>query len=172
MKLLYVLFLLAGCSAFSQNIEALSWKEARLNNRLDLTVTKKEYEKLYRVPDSLMAPEDGETCTKGDVKMLYHKGAKFELVNDVLSFRSIDFTKNSHTFLSFKYDWFDHTTTLKSFRKTYPVASEFMEDFIAADGDVYDMISLLPKDTPDNYEWLFYFNNGKLVMIECLFVCE
>ena len=171
MKLLYFL-LLISFSALAQDIEALSWKEGRLNNRLDLSLTKKEYDKLYKQPDSIMAPNAGETCTTGDVKMLYHKGAKYELVNDMLSFRSIDFRKNSHTFLSFKNDWFDHTTTLKSFKKTYPGASEFMEDFITDDGDVFDMISLLPKGEPDNFEWLFYFNDGKLVIIECLFTCD
>lgn len=128
---------------------------------------------MYRTSDSITNAEPQDVCpAEAGAKILHHKGAKFLLVNDMLTFKSIDFTKNSHTYISFKNDWFDHSTTLKNFRKTYPLASEYMEDFITDDGDVYDMISLLPQGTPDNFEWLFYFNDGKLVIIECLFSCN
>ena len=171
MKLLTFLTLLLSLPVIAQDIESFSWKEARLNDKIELTLTQELFEKKYKA-DSLATPLVGECCSDDEsIKMVYYKGAKFEMNKGMLHFRSIDFTKKKGMYFSIDNDWFDHTTTLKSFMKTYPNASEYIEDSITDDGDIHDMIALLSKDE-DDYEWRFYFNDGKLHSIECWQYCD
>jgi hypothetical protein len=174
MKLLSLLFLLISLPVLAQDIETLSWNEARVNDRIPLTLSKADFDKKYKA-DSIVAPKIGQVCdvkNSENIQMLYYKGVRFELNNGTLSFRSIDFTKRRNMYLSFENDWFDHTTTFKSFAKTYPAASAFIEDYDSEEGEPMDMISILPTSDTDDFEWQFYFQDGRLHFIECFFSCK
>lgn len=172
MKFFTCMAVLFSLPMLAQDIESFSWKEAKLNDKIELTLTRELFEKKYKA-DSISSPEPGECCLDDEsIKMVYYKGVKYEMHNGQLKFRSIDFSKKKGMYFSIENDWFDHTTTIKSFIKTYPNASEFIEDGYMDDGDVYDMIVLMPKDE-DSYEWRFYFNDdGKLHSIECWPYCD
>jgi len=175
MKLLTCIFLFISLPMLSQEIETLSWDEARINDKIALTISQAEFEKRHR-PDSITAPNMGEICgdeTNTTAKMLHYKGLKFELNDGMLSFRRIDFTKRKGLYFSIKDDWFDHTTTLKSFSKTYPEASHYIVDVGTDDDDVIlEMISLLPAKADDRYEWQFFFKDERLQAIECFLACD
>ena len=165
MKKIYYLFLLMSSLLAAQDIETLSWKEARLNSRIELDLSQKDFERRYKKADSTAVADIGETCIDQDdetVMILYFKAAKFELHGGRLKFKSVDFTKKRSTYLEFEDDWFDHTTTLKSFKRTYPVASEFILDDETDDGQLAEMITLLPTEPAEEFEWRFYFVNGRL----------
>jgi len=174
MKNFYYILLLISLIMYAQDSESFSWKEARLNDKFELTLSKAEFDKRCKKADSITVADIGETCRFDDgdnVQTLHYKGAKYELYNDTLNFRSIDFTKRKGMYFSIENDWFDHTTTLKSFMKTYPVAAEYITDEITPEGDVHDLITLYPEGE-DSYEWRFYFNEGKLHSIECWLYCD
>lgn len=174
MKALNLLLLLLSLPLFSQDIETLSWDEAMINDRIKMTISKADFDKRYKKADSIAAPKAGEICGREEeatVKMVYHKGARYELDNGIMNFRSVDFTKNRNTYFSIKNDWFDRTTTLKSFSKTYPGAAAYIEDVEGEEGELLEMITLLP-DTAEDYEWRFYFKDDKLKSIECYFPCD
>jgi hypothetical protein len=175
MKLLIYLILLFALPVFAQDVKTISWEEARINDRIELTITKAEFDKRYKKTDSIAAPRPNETCgteNKAYVKMLFYKGVKFELDNGILNFRSVNFARRKGMYFSIDGDWFDHTTTLKSFKKTYSEAANYIEDFENEDGETMEMITLLPEKSEDRYEWRFFFDDGKLHSIECVFTCD
>jgi hypothetical protein len=174
MKALKLLLLLLSLPLFSQDIETLSWDEAMINDKIKMTISKAEFDKRFKKADSITAPTQDEICGYEDgtnVKIVHYKGAKFEMDNGIMNFRSVDFTKNRNTYFSIKNDWFDRTTTLKSFTKTYPGAAAYIEDVEGDEGELLEMITLLP-DTAEDYEWRFYFKDEKLKSIECAFSCD
>ncbi len=175
MKAYTLLLLLLSLSLYSQDIETLSWDEAKISDRIAMTISKAEFDKRFKKADSITVPTPDEICGREDeanVQMVHYKGAKYELDNGIMNFRSVDFTKNRNTYFSIKDDWFDRTTTLKSFSKTYPGASAFIEDVEGEEeGELLEMITLLP-DSAEEYEWRFYFKDEKLKSVECRFSCD
>jgi len=175
MKLLTYILLLFALPALAQEVKTISWNEAKINDRIALTITKAEFDKRYKKADSVAAPRINEPCATEDeanVKMLFYKGIKFEMDNGILNFRSVNFARRKGMYFSIDGDWFDHTTTLKSFKKTYTEAANYIEDFENEDGETMEMITLLPEKTEDRYEWRFFFDDGKLHSIECVFTCD
>lgn len=172
MRILLYILIFFPLSLLAQDIESLSWKEATVSNRIPLTIPKAEFDRKYKT-DSISVPEPEETCGRdADAKIINHKGVKYELNDGVLSFRKIDFRKRRNMWLAFENDWFDHTTTLKSFQKTYPNAAAMADEYEDEDGNVYELISLLPTKDKNDFEWHFYFANGKLQFIECFLYCD
>ena len=173
MKISTCLFLLLSFSMFAQNKETISREEARINDKIKLSLPYAEFIERYRAADSTATPYAGETCSKNpDVKMVYYRGITFELDNGTLTFKAIDFSKKKHMYMSTSIDWFDHTTSLKSFTKNYPEESEFIEDYETEDGEALKRIILMPDDLAENYEWWFFFKNNKLKSIECHYICK
>lgn len=173
MKIITCLLLLLSAQLFAQGKETISREEARINDKLKLTVPYAEFIERYKAPDSTAVPYTGETCSKNpDVKMVYYRGVTFELENGTLTFKSVDFSKRRHMFLTIIDDWFDNTTTLKVFTKTYPGESEYIEDYETEDGEELKRIILLPTDLAENYEWWFFFKANKLKSIECHYNCD
>ncbi|MEL1244088.1 hypothetical protein AAEO56_07450 [Flavobacterium sp. DGU11] len=175
MKYLLYIILFLSLPIFSQDIEGISWDEAKISDKMTLTLSKAEFDKRFKKADSITDPTDKEICGREEeatVKMVHYKGAKFELDNGIMNFRSIDFTKNRNTWFSIKDNWFDRTTTLKSFTKDFPASASFVEDVTDADGDILEMVAILPKGTTEDYEWRFYFRDEKLIFLECWFPCN
>lgn len=176
-KLLSVFILLVSLVSFSQeNDELFSWETARINNKFPLTLTLNEFENVYkRKADSIVAPLPDQICGTEDekkVKMVYHKGIRYEMDNGVLNFREIDFSVKKNMFFQQKDDWFDQTTTLKSFAKTYPIAASQIEEEEDDEDGPWSIITLLPLEKDADCLWMFYFKKGKLRKILCEFSCD
>jgi hypothetical protein len=174
MKYIFYLLLIFSLPIFGQGIETISWDEAKINDKITMTISKVDFDKRFKKADSITAPKADEICGREEeatVKMVHYKGARYELDNGIMNFRSVDFTKNRNTYFSIEGDWFDRTTSLKSFTRTYPEAAAFIEDVDDGDGDILEMITLLP-DNAENYEWRFYFRDDRLRSIECWFPCD
>lgn len=170
-----IIIIIFSLPVFSQQRQYIVWEEARLNDRIALTMSLKEFEKRYKKPDSIAIPKPDELCGVKNVanaKLYYYKGAEYLLDGDNLNFRSIDFSKRRNMYFSIKEDWFDHTTTLKIFAKSFPEESEFIEDYESDNGQEFERIIILPEDLALNYAWFFYFKDNKLHSIECIFTCK
>lgn len=168
MRYLFYIMLFACMPAFGQNDETISRDEARINDKITMTFSKAEFDRRFKKADSITTED---ICGRA-AKMLYYKGAKYELDGETMKFRSVDFSKNRNTYFSIENDWFDHTTTLKSFSRTYPASASFIEDADDTDGDILDMIVLLPAEANSDCEWRFFFKNEKLKSIECWVPCD
>lgn len=169
--ILYILLLLPFFIS-AQDIETLSWKEATVSNKIPLTIPKADFDKKYKT-DSISIPEPTETCGRdGTSQIVNYKGVKYELSNGLLNFRKIDFRKRRNMWLAFEDDWFDHTTTLKSFQKTYPEAAAMADEYQDEDGNLYELISIMPGKDKNDFEWHFFFAEGKLQFIECFLYCD
>lgn len=174
MKLRF-LFLLLPLLSFAQDKELFSWDTALVSNKIPMTISLTDFQKAYKRADSITAPKPGQTCGSDDeanVKMVYYKGARYELDNGIMNFRELDFSPRKNMYLQQKDDWFDHTTTLKSFSKTYPDAALIMITDYDEDDEPTNIISLMPAETDADCEWKFYFRGGKLKKIECEFSCN
>lgn len=172
MKFIYCLIILFALPAIAQQNETISWKEATINDKVKMELTKAEFDKRFKA-DSIAVARPDELCDYEEgasVKFVYYKGAKFELRDGIMKFRSVRF-KNRSNWFSIKDDWFDFTTTLKSFIKTYPISGSIIEEHIADDGEAFDMIMILPEDPEADYEWRFYFLDDKLHSVECWSPC-
>jgi hypothetical protein len=173
MKFIICLLLFVSSFVFAQSKETISREEARINDKIKLSISYAEFIDRYKAPDSTATPAPDETCSKSkEVKLIYYKGVTFEWENEMLTFKSINFSKRRSMYLSIPDDWFDHTTTLKNFMKGYPEESEFIEDYETADGEELKRIILMPTDLAENYEWWFLFKNGKLKSIDCHYICR
>jgi len=172
MKAFTLFALLLSFPLFAQKIETISWDEASINGKLKLTISKPDFDKRFKKADSIAVATSDDVCgyeEASGVKIVYYKGARFEMDNNIMNFRSVDFRQNRNTYFQIDGDWFDRTTSLKSFARTYPEAAAFMEDHEYGDGEIFDMITLLPEDPNEEYEWRFFFDDGKLQAIECSF---
>lgn len=141
-----------------------------------MTVGLKEFEKMYKKADSIVHPLPSQICGTEDeknAKMVYYKGARYELDNGIMNFRELDLSARKNMYFQQKDDWFDHTTSLKSFSKTYPLAASQMDNEQDPDtGEVYQVVSLLPLEKDADCLWLFYFKKEKLIKIKCEFSCD
>lgn len=176
-SILTVFILLVSLLSFSQeNDELISWESAKVNNKIPLTVTLKEFENVHkRKADSIATPLPEQVCgteEEKNVKMVYYKGVRYEMDNGVMNFREIDFSARKNMFFQHKDDWFDNTTTLKSFSKLFPIAASQTEEEEDETDGPWSIVTLLPQEKDSNSLWMFYFKKGKLRKITCEFSCE
>jgi len=172
MKYFIYIFLFVSTAMFSQ--EKLSWGEARVSDKIPLTISRAEFDKRYKT-DSITEPDVSLTCGRADeenARALHYKGVTFELNKGTLEFRKIDFRKRRNMWLAFENDWFDHTTTFKSFLKSYPDATALSEEYVDDSGEIFEMVTILPEADKKDFEWHFYFANEKLQYIECFLYCD
>ncbi len=170
MKYIYLLLLAVTFTSFAQETETFSWDAATVNDKLQLTIRKSEFDAIYKKADSIAAPRPGETCGTEEelaAKFLHYKGVKFELDNGILNFRSIDFRKKKGMYLSYKGTKFNENYSLDTFKKQYPVAAETFVHKL----DTH-IATLKPEQEGSEFEWKFYFTKGKLDLIICAFRCD
>ncbi|MFP9113783.1 hypothetical protein ACLI1A_07555 [Flavobacterium sp. RHBU_3] len=175
MKLKILLILLLPIFAGAQNNELFSWQTGKVSNKIPMHLTLAEFEKVYKKADSITTALPEQLCnneTDKNGQMLYYKGARYLLVNGTLSFRELDFSPRKNMYFQQKDDWFDHTTTLKSFGKTYPDAAALVDTEDDGTDEPWEIISLLPEEKDINCLWMFYFKKGKLRKIKCEFSCK
>lgn len=172
MKLLTVFVLLFTLCATAQKNEYMSWEDLSINQKIPLTISKKDFDKKYSGNYEVTDPLPGESCSTGNtVTVADYKGARYEIVNDTLQFRSIDFSRRRNMYIQFKNDWFDHSTTFKYFKKAYPIAAGMAEEYIDENGETGQIITFFPEDENALYEWRLYFKDGKLETFECFLYC-
>lgn len=172
MKHFIYIFLFITSGIFAQ--ESLSWGEASVSDKIPLTISKAEFDKRYKT-DSITEPDISQTCGRADeenAQALHYKGVTYVLNNGMLNFRKIDFRKRRNMWLAFENDWFDHTTTFKNFLKTYPDATAISEEFIDDEGEIFELVTILPAADKKDFEWHFYFAHEKLQYIECFLYCN
>ncbi|TRW27440.1 hypothetical protein FMM05_02030 [Flavobacterium zepuense] len=172
MKLLpYILFLIS-LTALAQENQSINWDEATINNKLTLTISKRDFEAVYKKDYIVRSPTDDETCGTADeanVKMLYYKGVVFELDNNMLNFRRVVFDKKTTNFFTLKGIRYDQHTTIEAFRKIFPDSKKIREIETRPDG-TYSI--LVVSETQADGEWEFHFTAGNLSSIQYSFSCE
>lgn len=178
MKLLKLVLLFISISLSAQEKETITWDEATINNKLTLTVSKQEFDRIYKKADSIVTPKYEDICgtdADSNFQYVYYKGVQFEMDNRILNFRKITFSKKSPVFFSLKTVKFDGNITLNAFKKFFSnVTSGLNEDQLKALETTTDAppVVILPSETGEEYQWLFYFSKGKLSAIECNFPCD
>lgn len=169
MRIFICLFLLFAMPLLAQDNEGISWNESSINDKIKLTISHEEFIQRYKKADSIVDAVASDLCPGKDaaaIKMLYYRGVKFELENGMLNFRSIDFSKRKAMYFAIDGDWFDHTVSLKMIAKSFPEASQFIEDHETDEGEQFKRLIVFPRDLSQSYEWIFDFKNGRLRSIE------
>ncbi|MBD3843139.1 MAG: hypothetical protein IE909_14920, partial [Campylobacterales bacterium] len=79
----------------------MSWDDLSLNEKIPLTISKKDFDKRYEGKYEVTEPMPYETCRFGNdaVQVIDYKGARFEVVGDNLEFRSIDFSQRRNMYI-------------------------------------------------------------------------
>lgn len=154
---------------------AINWDEATINNKLTLTISKRDLEAIYKKDYAITDPvPEFDTCGTEDeanVKMLYYKGVVFELDNNMLNFRRILFDKkNAGVFFTYKKSRFDETMTLDTFRKLFGNAEKIVDTFMHNLGKQITMS--VPDSQNADDSWEFRFLNDKLKSVHYKFSCE
>jgi len=172
MKNLFYFLLLFTLPALSQT-ETISWDDATISNRLTLTIAKREFDKIYKKADSIVRPDYTQVCgadADSSFEYVYYKGLMFEMDNGIMNFRQIQLGRVPKAPLHFVHKGITFTgnTKLADVQKLFPNAGAAVQD---SEDKVYKVIKLEPAEPGDESEWLFYFKNGQLAIIECKFSC-
>ena len=121
-------------------------------------------------PDSIITPDYSnlsESYWEGKFKYCYFKGMQFEKYKDSLAFRSIDFTKSSGCFLSYKRINFNDETTIGDFSKIFPNSAENKElHGTSMDKNQWIRVEASPDSSEAAWVFLFDRNTGKLISVE------
>ncbi len=171
-KLLFLFISLFTLSVYSQKNEGINWSEASINEKIKLEISVAEFEERYKKADSIVdvivdtCPDLNTVATQ----YYYYRGVCFEKDNDMLKFKSVDFSVRKRMYFAIDDDWFDHTTSLNSFRRSFPEQSQYIEDEYDYDGEEVQKIIIFPRDLSEQYEWNFYFKKEKLYSI--VFTCN
>ncbi|KGO93018.1 hypothetical protein [Flavobacterium subsaxonicum] len=171
MKLLLYFLFFTSLTALAQNNQAINWDDATVNNKLTLTIAKRDFEAIYKKDYTLTNPTEFETCGTPDeanVKMLHYKDVTFEVDNNMLNFRSIVFDRKFTSSFTHKGIRFDQNTTWEAFLKTFPDSEKTKETEALADG-TYTIVTV--PETPAEGEWEFRFKAGKLAAVHYMFSC-
>jgi len=168
MKLIYFLLTLITFSANAQ-IETLNWDEARINGKLELTISKRDFEAVYKKADKIVTPDYADICGSDEdsnFQYYFYKELQYEIDNGIMNFRKITFDKKSSFFFSYKGKKFNANTKLDDLKTLFPEAVK------SVDKDAPEAGFLLGSgsDLDDNL-WRFTFKKGVLVAIESFFPC-
>lgn len=169
MKSLYFLFALIAFSANAQQTEALNWDDARINGKLELTISKRDFEYTYKKADKIITPDYTDICgtdQDSNFQYYYYKDLQYELDNGIMNFMQINFSKKSTFFFTYKDKRFDGNTKLDDLKSLFPEAVK------SAEKDKAETSFLLGSGTAlDDNLWRFTFKNGLLVAIEYFSQC-
>lgn len=169
MKLIIFLFALISLSANAQQKEAINWDEARINGKMELTISKREFEAVYKKADKIVTPDYNEICGSDEdsnFQYCHYKNLQYELDNGIMNFMKITFSKKDSFFFTYKDKRFDSTTTLNDLKTLFP------EAVMSAEKDKDETSILLGSATNmDDNLWRFTLKNGLLVSIEYFSQC-
>lgn len=169
MKLIYFFIGILAFSANAQQIEAINWDEARVNGNMELTISKRDFEKIYKKADSIVPPDYSQICgsdADSNFQYYYYKGLVYELDNGIMNFRKLTFSKKAPIHFTYKGQRLDAGTRLEDLKTLFHEA-------VKEAGDAKPETSLLlgSADVMDDSNWRLTFKNGYLTEIECFFPC-
>lgn len=170
MKFLYLL-LLVPVTLFAQTSEFITWDDATINDKLPLTINKRDFEKVYKKADSIATPDYENICgtdESSNFQYYYYKNLQYELDNGIMNFRQITFSKKAGLYFTYKGQRFDASTRLSNLKTLFPNTVKETE---GGKNESYKYILLDSSDQLDDSEWRFTFKNGYLESIECFFPC-
>ncbi|RWW92070.1 hypothetical protein [Flavobacterium cerinum] len=170
MKFLYLL-LLVPAALFAQTSESITWDDATINDKLSLTINKRDFEKVYKKADSIVTPDYENICgtdESSNFQYYYYKNLQYELDNGIMNFRQITFSKKTGLYFTYKGQRFDASTRLSDLKALFPNTVKETE---SGKNEPYKYILLGSSDQLDDSEWRFTFKNGYLKSIECFFPC-
>jgi len=174
MKLLPYFLFLMSLTALAQENQSINWDEATINNKLTLTISKRDFEAIYKKDYIVRSPTEDETCGTADeasVKMLDFKDVSFEVDNNILNFRNIVFSKNNKGFfLAYKNSRFDERMTLDTFKKLFANAVALSAENTTVIAN--QIILAVPDSQNADDSWEFVFVNNNLKSIRYNFSCE
>ena len=169
MKSIFFLLALIGFSANAQQKEVINWDEARINGKLELTISKRDFEAVYKKADKIVTPDYTEICgtdADSNFQYYYYKDLQYELDNGIMNFMQINFMKKSTFFFTYKDKRFDGNTRLEDLKTLFPEAVMSA----VKDNDGTGFLLGTGSDIDDNL-WRFTFKNGLLVSIEYFAQC-
>lgn len=172
MKTIYFLLAFITFSANAQQSETINWDDARINDKLELTILKRDFEKAVKGSGTLVKPEAQELCGNDedlDIMFYNYKGVTYEMDNGVLNFRRILFDKKTGIYFTYKNIRFDWTTTVQDLFKVIDKQATSASEREFRNEGTCIVITLNNKS--DEGEWQFHFKNGKLASIHCVFSC-
>jgi len=171
MKFLTCLLLFVSLYTHAQETETISWDDATINSKLTLTINKQEFDRIYKKADSIVTPKYEDICgadADSNFQYIYYKGLQYEMDNRIMNFRQLQLSKKTGMFFTYKGKRYDHTSKPEDFKVLFPNATAAISE---SDDKAYKIIKLLPAEAGEDSEWLFYFKNGYLILIECKFPC-
>ena len=173
-KIICALTFIIAISAYAQQKEIIDWDKASVNNKLTLTISKRDFEKIYKKADSIVKPDYSKICgtdADSNFRYLYYKGAMFEEDNGIMNFRHMVFTRKNGMFFMHNRLRFDAGTSSKDISELFPESFKTLER--AQFGPMKDLlVTTIASENADGARWFLYFSKGMLVAIEAHFECE
>lgn len=169
MKSFYFLLALISFSANAQQTEAINWDDARINGKLELTISKRDFEAIYKKADKIVTPDYADICgTDADSNFQYYhyKELQYELDNGIMNFMQVTFSKKNTFYFTYKGQKFDGNTKIDDLKGLFPEAVKTTQKDTPETGFLLGSGSEL-----DDNMWRFTFKNGLLASIECFFPC-
>lgn len=170
MKFLYLL-LLVPVTLLAQTAESITWDDANINDKLPLTINKRDFEKVYKKADSIVTPDYEKICgadESSNFQYYYYKNLQYEMDNGIMNFRKITFSKKAGLYFTYKGQRFDTSTRISDLKALFPNAVKETE---GGKNEPNKYLLLDSSDQLDDSEWRFTFKNGYLEAIECFFPC-
>ncbi len=152
------------------NKEYLPWDSVKLNGTIPLISMLKNTAKKLGKADSIITPKYDEVSASffnnDRYKLYYFKGAEFEESSDSLVLRTIDFRKDTDSYITSPRFRFNHLTTLTDFKKIFPISAD--HELPGTDMDKRLVVSLATAKKATDDQWVFVFNEdgNKLLRID------
>ena len=155
--------------ADSINKEFLDWDNVKLNGTIPMVSPYKVVISELGKPDSIGELSEGVNGSFYHKKFqeCYFKGLTFEKYNDTLIFSKIDFREAKTAYLGNNKINFRSGSTDNYFHKLFPY-SFLNTELTGTDMDKYQYVGLptSPKNTSDNWIFMFKAETGDLLSIE------
>lgn len=154
----------------ARNAEYLDWYKVKLNGKTDMLSSFMATSKILGKPDSIVTPDYEDISVSyfnGEkFKYVYYKGLQFEMMNDSLAFRQIDFSKDTSLYLTNDKIRLRYSTSLNDFKKVFPKAGGNELHHTAMDKYIAIDLNVSEKIFEDQWMLSFSPDGTKLLRIE------
>jgi hypothetical protein len=150
--------------------EYLDWHKVKLNGSIPMLSSFKATSQSLGKPDSIVTPDYDNISVSyfnGEkFKYVYYKGLQFEMVNDSLAFREIDFSKDTSLYFTSEKIRLGYSTSLNDFKKIFPKAGDNELHHTAMDKYIAVDLNVSKKSFEDQWALSFSTDGSKLLRIE------